>query len=348
MSQLARESRMAAKRMIKAQQKAVQKEQKLIPQPQNRLRLGLLTRMNTPKQAEPVLAADKLATKQQPKLKKGILARKRPFNEVQRTLSLPSRATRSSQDNEIDVQDESFQGKEIPRNHPKFTGSKRAKTERYVQNDNQIKGAHTTDKEGYLTGIFRSPFGIIRKMWNGATAPEPTPKTEQGSKDISPNQEISTKTFCSAETIASSTDCKQIPAHLQVPKSTKQFKADFSCSISGKSTTSVRLPLSQNRRMSPPVRKVWPVSTFSLEKQPEGTMIDFDLYDEADLPFLDRDTEVGRMVSQNVIQQALDDDVMTDDDMIDNANRMLSREVEKAIKQFTSGFDTGNIRNLKL
>lgn len=77
-------------------------------------------------------------------------------------------------------------------------------------------------------------------------------------------------------------------------------------------------------------------------------MIDFDLYDEADLPFLDKDTEVGRMVSKNVIQQALDDDVMTDDDMIAGANKLLSREVEKSIKQFTSGFDRSFVRNLKL
>lgn len=100
--------------------------------------------------------------------------------------------------------------------------------------------------------------------------------------------------------------------------------------------------------MSPPVRKIWPVSTFTLEKQPEGTQIDFDLYDEVDLPFLDKDTEVGRMVSKNIIQQALDDDVMTDDDMIANAHKMLSREVEKSIKQFSSGFDKSFIRNLKL
>lgn len=53
--------------------------------------------------------------------------------------------------------------------------------------------------------------------------------------------------------------------------------------------------------MSPPVRKIWPVSTFSLERQPEGNQIDFDLYDEVDLPFLDKDTEVGRMVSKNII-----------------------------------------------
>ena len=95
-------------------------------------------------------------------------------------------------------------------------------------------------------------------------------------------------------------------------------------------------------------RKIWPSSTFALERQPEGELVDFDLYDECDLPFLDKSTEVGCMVSQNIIQQALDDDVMTDDEMINCANKLLSREVEKAIKQFNSGFDKSYIRNLKM
>ena len=38
---------------------------------------------------------------------------------------------------------------------------------------------------------------------------------------------------------------------------------------------------------------------------------------------------------------------MTDDEMITCANRLLGREVEKAIKQFNSGFDKSYIRNLK-
>ena len=75
---------------------------------------------------------------------------------------------------------------------------------------------------------------------------------------------------------------------------------------------------------------------------------DFDLYDERDLPFLDKSTEVGREVSKNVIEQALDDDVMTDDEMISCANKLLGREVEKAIKQFSSGFDKSFVRNVSL
>ena len=96
------------------------------------------------------------------------------------------------------------------------------------------------------------------------------------------------------------------------------------------------------------MRTVWPTSTMSLERQPSGNPVEFDLYDERDLPFLDKSTDVGRMVSKNIIQQALDDDVMTDDEMISCANKLLTREVEKAIKQFNNGLDRSYIRNLKL
>lgn len=95
------------------------------------------------------------------------------------------------------------------------------------------------------------------------------------------------------------------------------------------------------------MRKIWPTSTISLERQPSGVPVDFDLYDEVDLPFLDRSSEAGRMVTSNIIHQPLDDDVMTDDEMIACANKLLGREVEKAIKQFNSGFDKSFVRNFK-
>ena len=152
------------------------------------------------------------------------------------------------------------------------------------------------------------------------------------------------KSFRSAETMASSSsdrkgDDHHAVSHNNLLHSTKQFKAEMAFSSA-----------SRSGRMSPPLRKrtIWPTSTFTLERQPEGNQIDFDLYDEIDLPFLDKSTDVGRMVSKNIIEQALDDDVMTDDEMISCANKLLGREVEKAIKQFNSGFDKSYIRNLKL
>ena len=45
------------------------------------------------------------------------------------------------------------------------------------------------------------------------------------------------------------------------------------------------------------------------------------------------------MVSKNIVQSSLDDDVMTDEEMIECANKVLKKEVEKAIKQFNNGID---------
>ena len=45
------------------------------------------------------------------------------------------------------------------------------------------------------------------------------------------------------------------------------------------------------------------------------------------------------MVSKNIVQSSLDDDVMTDEEMIECANKVLKREVDKAIKQFNNGID---------
>lgn len=54
------------------------------------------------------------------------------------------------------------------------------------------------------------------------------------------------------------------------------------------------------------------------------------------------------MVSKNIVQSSLDDDVMTDDEMIECANKVLKREVEKAIKQFNNGIDRSFIKNLHI
>ena len=72
------------------------------------------------------------------------------------------------------------------------------------------------------------------------------------------------------------------------------------------------------------------------------------MYNDADLPMLDKSTTVGRMVSKNIVQSSLDDDVMTDEEMIDCANKVLSREVEKAIKQYNNGLDREYIKNFSI
>ena len=76
---------------------------------------------------------------------------------------------------------------------------------------------------------------------------------------------------------------------------TKQFKAEVAPAIQ------LRAPQTKRKLPALPPRTVWPTSTFTLERQPSGIPCDFDLYDERDLPFLDKSTEVGREVSKNVI-----------------------------------------------
>lgn len=102
---------MAAKRQVKAQLKAVKKEKKLIPQMQQQRthQLGLLTRHNTPRQADQAPAGPTLTMQSQQreaakvqKSKRGILARKRSFNELQRASSLPNRATSESTEDQLD------------------------------------------------------------------------------------------------------------------------------------------------------------------------------------------------------------------------------------------------------
>ena len=96
-----------------------------------------------------------------------------------------------------------------------------------------------------------------------------------------------------------------------------------SCQVTGRKN---------KRAAAPPVRKVFPESEFTLLRQPDEEEVYFDLYNDADLPMLDKSTDVGRMVSKNIVQSSLDDDVMTDDEMIACANKVLTREVDKAIK----------------
>ena len=109
----------------------------------------------------------------------------------------------------------------------------------------------------------------------------------------------------------------------------------------------ISLPAQKNKRLPPPpARKVFPVEEFMLLSQPGNEEVYFDLYNDADLPMLDKSTSVGRMVSKNIVQSSLDDDVMTDDEMISCANKVLNREVEKAIKQFCNGLDRHFVKNL--
>lgn len=99
----------------------------------------------------------------------------------------------------------------------------------------------------------------------------------------------------------------------------------------------------------PTKRKVViPCSVFTLERQTWQEQCDFDLYEEADLPFLDKRTDMGREVAQKVIQSSLDDDVMSDDDTLRCATSILHKELSKAINSYESAFNKAAlVRNLE-
>ena len=58
-------------------------------------------------------------------------------------------------------------------------------------------------------------------------------------------------------------------------------------------------PLEWKRKQKRPV--YLPCTVFTLEKQPCGEPMEFDLYEESDLPFLDPSTEIGREVSKKIV-----------------------------------------------
>ena len=151
--------------------------------------------------------------------------------------------------------------------NPKLSASKRAKTERYGAS---TISAPAAEGEGYLTELFKSPLGMIRRMWTGfgnetagSSALVQASVKRNNETDRSPaaageGAQVCNKSFRSAETMASST-ARKIPAHLSVPKTTKQFKAEMSASSGRCSAVSRQCP-------PPPVRTIWPTSSFTLER----------------------------------------------------------------------------------
>mmetsp|Transcript_13231 Transcript_13231/g.22450 ORF Transcript_13231/g.22450 Transcript_13231/m.22450 type:complete len:140 (-) Transcript_13231:32-451(-) len=62
--------------------------------------------------------------------------------------------------------------------------------------------------------------------------------------------------------------------------------------------------------------------------------LDFPVYTDDRLRFLDRSTEIGRQVSQSLVQAEFDDDCATDEDMKANADGMIQRELSKAVDRY--------------
>ena len=66
--------------------------------------------------------------------------------------------------------------------------------------------------------------------------------------------------------------------------------------------------------------------------------MDFDMVGEEDLPWLDAETEMGLKLRHSIVQVQMDDDTMTDDEQMENAQKMLMKSLEEAISDF-QGFN---------
>ena len=63
-----------------------------------------------------------------------------------------------------------------------------------------------------------------------------------------------------------------------------------------------------------------------------GKFKNFDIIQEKDLPFLNENTEFGSRIRSYVIDKDIDDDFMTDEEIIKDAKEFLSTSLEEAIK----------------
>ena len=59
------------------------------------------------------------------------------------------------------------------------------------------------------------------------------------------------------------------------------------------------------------------------------------MYDDYQLSFLDQNTNIGAEISRSIVKAEFDDDVATDDDMKNNAVRLLNKELSSAIDKYT-------------
>jgi hypothetical protein len=96
-----------------------------------------------------------------------------------------------------------------------------------------------------------------------------------------------------------------------------------------------------------------PYELFELEDKLSGKVLDFNIYNDSDLPFLnDTKNEACNMMRKNIIVGEVDDDCQTDEDQRANAKNMLKDELKNAVNKFLSDKRDGtveyNIKNFNL
>ena len=63
-------------------------------------------------------------------------------------------------------------------------------------------------------------------------------------------------------------------------------------------------------------------------------MIDFNLYNEQDVPFLDKDKKENEIILDNIIDGDIDDDCQTDAEQHRDAGNMLLKDLQKSISLY--------------
>ena len=78
-------------------------------------------------------------------------------------------------------------------------------------------------------------------------------------------------------------------------------------------------------------------------------VVQFPVYYDSSLPFLDKSTDIGRQVSKSIVAADFDDDCATDDGMKQNAQKAMIRELSKGIDRYLtykkSGTEATFIKN---
>jgi hypothetical protein len=89
-----------------------------------------------------------------------------------------------------------------------------------------------------------------------------------------------------------------------------------------------------------------------LEDKLTGTIHDFKVYLDEDLPMLNSKNEASSLIRKNIIYGSVDDDCQTDEEQREDAKRMLRDELKSAIGKFLQdkkdGVAEGSIKNLNL
>ena len=76
------------------------------------------------------------------------------------------------------------------------------------------------------------------------------------------------------------------------------------------------------------------VEPLLLQDERTGELVEFDSFNEADLPFLGRDSVIVKQLKEAMIKAEIDDDCQTDDELIVKAKYMQGEQLREAVEAF--------------